>query len=67
MDLSFASPHRPQGSDGDPECIFFTLGLYQETFIIDLFDPTAETWVSFQTHRTDGMDGQTDVEVEMII
>ena len=30
-------------------------------------DPTAETGVSFWTHGRDGTDGQTDVEVEIVI
>ena len=33
----FALPHRPQGSEDDPEGIFFTLDTYQETFISDIF------------------------------
>ena len=34
--------HESQGSDGDPECIFFTLNTYQATFISDLIcDTTA--------------------------
>ena len=30
------SAHRQQGSDGDPECMFFTLNTYQATFISDI-------------------------------
>ena len=71
MDLSFALPHGSQGSEGGPECIFFTLDTYQETFISEICYPTAETGFSFRTDgRTeDGRtaEGQTDVEVEIVI
>ena len=33
MDRSFALPIVPQGSEGDLECILFTLHTYKETFI----------------------------------
>ena len=60
-----------KGSDGDPECIFFTLDTYQKTFICDFWDPTAETGVRFRTHEQkrnrNGTDGQTDGTVEIVI
>ena len=50
---------------------FFTLDTYQETFISEIFDSTAETGVSFWIHGTYGRngqtDGQTDVKVEIVI
>ena len=53
----------PQGSEGDPECIFFTLNTYQATFILVTFcDTTAGNGPSFQTHRhtNERTDGWTD-------
>ena len=73
------------GSEGDQECIFLLLTHTKKLLLVSLYDPTAETGVSFQTDggqtedgRTEGQridgwtdrgqtEGQTDVEVEIVI
>ena len=57
---------------GDQECIFFTLTHTKQLLLVTYCDTTAETDVSVQKHgQTDGTnerkDGQTDVEVEIVI
>ena len=66
MDLSFALPYEPQGSEGDPECNFSLLTHTKKLLLLTFCDLTAETGVSF---RIDGRrtEGQTDVEVEIVI
>ena len=56
MDLGLALPYGSNGSEGDPQCIFFTLDTYQETSFIDILYLIAKTGVSFRTHGTDGME-----------
>ena len=36
MDLDFTLAHGPKGSEGDLECIFFTLNTFQATFLNDI-------------------------------
>ena len=55
----FALPHRPQGSEDDPEGIFFTLDTYQETFISDILGPDCKNRSYFLDGRTEDR-GWTD-------
>ena len=56
----------PQGSEGDPACIFFTLNTYKVTFISYILEYNCREWSFFRTHgrthtRTDThTDGWTD-------
>ena len=59
MHLSFALPHGSQGSEGDPECIFFTLDTYQE-ILMTFCDPAAETGFSFWTDGQGTDEGRND-------
>ena len=52
------------GFEGDPECIFFTLNTYQVTFISEIFCDKATGISDIRNRMTDG---QTDVEVEIVI
>ena len=62
------------GSEGDPGCISFTLNTYQPTFINDIFVMRLQE-VELDFRHTDGTrtqkdgnsDGQTDMEVEILI
>ena len=67
MYLGFASAAAVRlGCEGDPECIFFTLNTYQDTFISYILECDCREWSFFRTHgRTDGRthghtDGWTD-------
>ena len=53
MELSIPLSYGPQGSDGDPEWVCFTLNTYKATFIWDIlmYDQIAEIRASFHTHR----------------
>ena len=43
------------GSEGDPECIFFTLNTYQATLLVTFFDMTVGIGTSFgKNKRMDG-------------
>ena len=57
-------PYGPKGSEGDPQCIFFTLDTYQETSVSDIL------WSVCKNLRTNGTetekDGQTDVKIEIV-
>ena len=71
MDLDFALAHGPKGFECNPECIFFNLETYQETSVSDILSSDCRNWFIFRTHgRTDARrteEGQTDVEVEIVI
>ena len=73
MHLGFASAAVvPLGSEGDPGCIFFTLKTYQTTLIGDICETPEGSEVSFWTDGKNRngrkrMDGQTDVEVEIVV
>ena len=69
MDRSLALPHRPQGSEDDPNAYFSLLTHTKKLLLVIFCDPTAETGVSFRTDggRTAEAEGQTDVEVEIVI
>ena len=59
--LSFSSPLGPQGSEGDPEYIFFTLRAHtMQILLVTICDTTAGIGSIFWTDRlwTDG--GRTD-------
>ena len=45
--LRFALPHKPEGSEGEPKCIFITLDVYQATFI-------SRTLQELETKKCDG-------------
>ena len=55
-------PPGPQGSMGDPQCIFFTLKSYQTTLLVPLCDTMAGI---ADTHMNTHMVRQTDVDVEI--
>ena len=71
MDLSFALPHGPKGSEGDQECIFFALKKHtRHLLLITLCDTPAEFGATFRTHRKmetyAQKKGQTDIKVEIV-
>ena len=71
MDLSFAWPHGPQGRRGlrvTQNAYFSLLTRTKKLLSVTFCDPIAETGVSFQTDgRRMVAEGQTDVEVEIVI
>ena len=62
--LGFASAAAvPMGSEGDPECILFTLNTYQTMFISDILLYYCRNWSQFsdtQMDRRTAEDGRTD-------
>ena len=59
------------GYEGDPRCIFFTHDTYQASFISDILWYCCRNWSYFlERRKADGRrkeEGQTDVEVEIVI
>ena len=55
--------NRPQGSEGDPKCLFFTLNTYQATLLLTLFDTNAGIEISFRTHEQTQTDEQVDTQI----
>ena len=63
-------PLMDQGSQDDPEFIFFTLNTYQATFMSDTLCYDCKKWSQFSDMRMDKQmeeNGQTYVEVEIVI
>ena len=70
MKFSFTSPHGPKGSEVDPECLFFTLNTFQANLTVTCYKRLQDLELAFRykNTQTDGSkDGQTDVEVEIVI
>ena len=60
-------PYGPQGSEGDLNAYFTLLTHTKQLLLLTFLDTAAETEVSVRTHERTERDGQTDVEVEIVI
>ena len=58
----------PKGLRVTQNAYFSLLTLTKKLLLVTFCDPTAETGVTFWAHgQTNGMDGQTDMKVEIVI